>query len=72
MNENWSEIVEIMKPVIGQGRNRDVIKMALSSCLRTLGWRTTTGSMRNDFITKSGKTIDIVLSNVSFEGLDKY
>ena len=68
MNENWSEIVEIMKPVIGQGRNRDVIKMALSSCLRTLGWRTTTGSMRNDFITKSGKTIDIVLGKEEVVG----
>lgn len=68
MNENWSEIIEIMKPVIGQGRNRDVIKMALSSCLRTLGWRTTTGSMRNDFITKSGKTIDIVLGKEGVAG----
>lgn len=61
MYDNWSEIIEIMKPILGFKRSRTEIKMALGSCLRTLGWRLTTGSMKNDFITKSGKTIDIIL-----------
>ena len=61
MYDNWSEIIEIMKPILGFKRSRTEIKMALGSCLRTLGWRLTTGSMINDFITKSGKTIDIIL-----------
>lgn len=61
MYDNWSEIIEIMKPILGFKRARTEIKMALGSCLRTLGWRLTTGSMKNDFITKSGKTIDIIL-----------
>lgn len=61
MYDNWSEIIEIMKPILGFKRSRTEIKMALGSCLRTFGWRLTTGSMKNDFITKSGKTIDIIL-----------
>ena len=61
MNENWSEIVEIMHPVLESERSHTEIMMALHSSLRTLGWRTYNGSMRTNFISKSGITIDIVL-----------
>ena len=61
MNENWSEIVEIMHPVLESERSHTEIMMALQSSLRTLGWRTYNGPMRTNFISKSGITIDIVL-----------
>ena len=61
MNENWSEIVEIMHPVLESERSHTEIMMALQSSLRTLGWRTCNGSMRTNFISKSGITTDIVL-----------
>lgn len=69
MFENWSEIIEIMKPVIDHKRSRAEIKMALESSLRTLGWRTSKGSMKNDFISKSGKTIDIVLGSKGVDNI---
>ena len=61
MYDNWSEIIEIMKTVINHGRNRAELKIAVGSTLRTLGWRATTGSMKTDYTTKSGKKIDAVL-----------
>lgn len=68
MYDNWSEIIEIMKPVLSFNRNRTEIKMALGSCLRTLGWRTSTGSMRSDYRVDNGETIDIVLGNTNEDG----
>lgn len=68
MYDNWSEIIEIMKPVLGFNRSRTEIKMALGSCLRTLGWRTSTGSMKSDYKEGSGETIDIVLGNKKEDG----
>lgn len=68
MYDNWSEIIEIMKPVLGFNRSRTEIKMALGSCLRTLGWRTSTGSMKSDYKTGTGITIDIVLGNKKEDG----
>ncbi len=69
MYDNWSEIIEIMKPVLGFNRSRTEIKMALGSCLRTLGWRTSTGSMKSDYKEGSGETIDIVLGNKKEDGV---
>lgn len=68
MYDNWSEIIEIMKPVLGFNRSRTEIKMALGSCLRTLGWRTSTGSMKSDYKEGTGETIDIVLGNKKDDG----
>lgn len=48
MYDNWSEIIEIIKPVLGFDNSRTEIKIALGSCLRTLGWRTSTGTMKTD------------------------
>lgn len=61
MYDNWTEIIEIMKPILDLKRSKMEVKMAFESCLRTLGWRSSTGSMKNDFVTRTGKTIDIVL-----------
>lgn len=61
MYDNWSEIIAIMKTVINHGGNRAELKIAVESTLRTLGWRATTGSMKTDFTTKSGRKIDVVL-----------
>lgn len=61
MCDNWSEIIEIMKTVINHDRNLAELKIAVGSSLRTLGWRATTGSMKTDYTTKSGKKIDVVL-----------
>lgn len=63
MYNNWSEIIEILSPVIGCNRSRAEIKMALESSLRTLGWRSSTGSMLNDYRVNTGKIIDIVLGH---------
>ena len=68
MYDNWSEIIEIMKPVLGFNRSRTEIKMALGSCLRTLGWRISTGSMKSDYKEGNGETIDIVLGNKKEDG----
>lgn len=68
MYDNWSEIVEIMKPVLSYNRSRTEIKMALGSCLRTLGWRTSTGSMKSDYRVGTGETIDIVLGKNNENG----
>lgn len=61
MYDNWSEIIAIMKTVINHGGSRAELRIAVESTLRTLGWRATTGSMKTDFTTKSGRKIDIVL-----------
>lgn len=61
MYDNWSEIIAIMKTVINHGGNRAELKIAVESTLRTLGWRATTGSMKTDFTTKSGRKIDVVM-----------
>jgi len=68
MYSNWSEIIEIMKPVLSSNRSRSEKKMALGSCLRTLGWRTSTGTMHSDYKLNSGQIIDIVLGNNAENG----
>lgn len=68
MYDNWSEIIEIMKPVLGFNRSRTEIKMALGSCLRTLGWRTSKGSMKTDYRVGTGEIIDIVLGKENPDG----
>ena len=68
MNDNWPEIIEIMGTISDDNRSRTEIKLALESCLRTLGWRTSNGSMKNNYMTQSGNRIDIVLGET---GLDE-
>lgn len=54
MYDNWSEIIEIMNPILGSNTSLTEIRMALQSCHRTLGWRTSNGSMHNNYKTTSG------------------
>ena len=68
MNDNWSEIVEIMGSDLAGGSGKAETKLGLESSLRVLGWRTSTGSMKKNFRTSSGKVVDIVLGEMSAEG----
>lgn len=68
MYDNWPEIIEIIKPVLGFNSSRTEIKIALGSCLRTLGWRTSTGSMKTDYRVGTGEIIDIVLGKENPDG----
>lgn len=69
MYDNWSEIIAIMKTVINHGGSRAELRIAVESTLRTLGWRATTGSMKTDFTTKSGRKIDIVLGEKQLDNV---
>lgn len=68
MNNNWFEIIEILKPVINGDRSLGEVKLAIEGCLRTLGWRSSTGKMKINYRTSSGKNIDVVLGSNSVDG----
>ncbi len=62
MNDNWLEIIEILRSV-SKTTDRLTARRAMVSCLRMLGWKTINNSMVVDFKTVSGKNIDIVLGS---------
>ena len=61
MNDNWSEIIEILRPIIETSFTKSGLKNAVENCLRMIGWKTSNKSMISNFQTDSGKIIDLVL-----------
>lgn len=61
MNDNWSEIIEILRPIIETSFTKSSLKTAVENCLRMIGWKTSNKSMISNYQTDSGKIIDLVL-----------
>jgi len=68
MSDNWSEIVDIMHSVLCNGIGHKEKKIALESCLRILGWRTSNGSMKTEYKLYTGKIVDVVLGRKEANG----
>lgn len=61
MNDNWSEIIEILKPIVDGCFSKEELKRAVENCLRMIGWKTSNRSMLSNYSTQSGAVIDLVL-----------
>lgn len=68
MNDNWSEIIEILRPIIETSYTKSELKKAVETCLRMIGWKTSNKSMLSDYQTESGKIIDLVLGEKLSDG----
>lgn len=67
MNENWCEIVDILKDAIDNNYSKQNFTNAVENCLRILGWRKTNGSLITEYKLSNNSTIDIVLSKLCDE-----
>ena len=45
MNENWFEIVEILRNTLDSNYSKAEFVSAVENCFRVLGWRKTNGSL---------------------------
>lgn len=67
MNENWFEIVEILRNALDSSDSKSELIYAVENCFRILGWRKTNGSLIENYNLANGFNIDIVLSK-TYEG----
>ena len=67
MNENWSEIVEILKNSLDDNYSKSELIFAVENCFRILGWRKANGSLVKKYSLSNSSTIDIVLSKYNKE-----
>ena len=58
-NDNWNEIVEILKT--SNVSNKQELTSDIQSCFRLLGWKRTNSTMIPDYEIESGNHIDIAL-----------
>lgn len=69
MNENWSEIVEILKNTLNSNYSKSELISTVENCFRILGWRKTNGSLIKNYNLSNGSNIDIVLSKTNEESM---
>lgn len=62
MNENWFEIVEILRNTLDSNYSKAEFVSAVENCFRVLGWRKTNGSLIKNYNLPNGSNVDIVLS----------
>ena len=62
MNENWFEIVEILRNALDSNYCKSELAFAVENCFRILGWRKTNGSLIKNYNLSNGSNVDIVLS----------
>lgn len=49
MNENWFEIVEILRNTLDSNYSKAEFVSAVENCFRVLGWRKTNGSLIKNY-----------------------
>ena len=80
MNENWFEIVEILRNTLDSNYSKAEFVSAVENCFRVLGWRKTNGSLIKNYNLPNGSLIknynlpngsnvDIVLSKTYGENV---
>lgn len=71
MNENWFEIVEILRNTLDSNYSKAEFVSAVENCFRVLGWRKTNGSLIKNYNLPNGSNVDIVLSKTSTKNASK-
>ena len=69
MNENWFEIVEILRNTLDSNYSKAEFVSAVENCFRVLGWRKTNGSLIKNYNLPNGSNVDIVLSKTYGENV---